>query len=140
MATFIYDGCIGNIVSQNINFNADTFYVMLVTSGYSPNQATHEYRSSVTSEVVATGYTAGGQATTPTVFEDYVTNHRVTISFSQVTWTSATITARAAVIYKNRGGAASADELVAYVDFGSDQSNSGGNFTLTFTTPLVLQN
>ena len=67
-------------------------------------------------------------------------NDRYEISFSNPSWTSSTITARAGVIYKSRGGASSADELVAYVDFGADVSSTSGTFIVTFTGPLRFQN
>jgi hypothetical protein len=46
--------------SGEINFPSDTIKAMLTTSTYSPNLDTHRYKSSVTNEVVGTGYTAGG--------------------------------------------------------------------------------
>jgi hypothetical protein len=56
-----------------------------------------------------------------------------------VNWASSTITARAAVIYKSRGGASSADELVCYVDFGADVSSSAATFSLGASV-ITLQN
>jgi hypothetical protein len=44
------------------------------------------------------------------------------------------------VIYKHRGGASTADELVGYVDFGADIASTAGNFAVTFSTPLTIQN
>ena len=128
-----------DVTTGNIDLNTDTFYVMLVTSTYSPNKKTHNRRDDVTNEVVGTGYTAGGQATTCTPTSD-TANDRLDVTFSDVSWTSSTITARACVIYKRRGGASSADELVAYCDFGSDIVTTGGTFTLDFTGPLRFQN
>jgi hypothetical protein len=54
---------------------------------------------------------------------------------------SSTITARKAVWYKSRGGASSADELVAVNDFGSDVISSSGTLTLpaaTITLPTAV--
>ena len=47
---------------------------------------------------------------------------------------------RAAVVYKRRGGASSADELVAYLDFGGDVTSTSGPFAVTVSTPITLQN
>jgi hypothetical protein len=44
------------------------------------------------------------------------------------------LTARKAVYYKSRGGASSADELVAVDDFGSDVTTTAGTFTLNAST------
>lgn len=139
MPSLIYNSAVRDAAIGSIDFDADTFRVMLVTSTYAPNKDTHTKRSDVTDEVSGTGYTAGGGSTTATVTLD-TANDRVDVSFSSVTFTTATITARAAVIYKSRGGLASADELVAYVDFNSDVSATAANFVTTFSTPLRFQN
>ncbi len=133
MASLAYDSYLPDVFAGNIT-SADTYYVMLVTAAYAENQATHNRRDDVTNEVVGAGYTAGGQAVVPTFTND-TTNHRLTIVFPTVTWPSSTITARKAVYYKRRGGAASADELVAVNDFGaSDVVTSASTFTLNAST------
>ena len=139
MASLIYDSFMDDLVKGNIVPSADTFYAMLVTSTYSPNKGSHAKRSDVTNEVTGTGYTAGGVAVVCTVAEDNVGN-KETLTFANPSWSGATITARAAVIYKHRGGVASADNLVCYVDFGSDVASTGGTFAVTFSSPLTIQN
>ena len=111
---------------------------MLVTSTYAPNKDTHDRRDDVTNEVSGTGYTAGGVTCACTVTKDTV-NDKVTLQFASVSWASSTITARGLVIYKSRGGASSADELVAYSDFGNNVSSSGGTFAVAAST-ITLQN
>jgi len=44
------------------------------------------------------------------------------------------------VVYKSRGGASSADELVCYLDFGSDVVSTNGTFSVSVTSPLRIQN
>ncbi len=126
MASLVYNSCIRDAVTGAIDFDTDTFKMMLVTSSYTASKA-HDKRDDITNEVTGTGYTAGG-------------NNDVEISFTVTSWTSATITARAGVIYKSRGGASSADELVGYVDFGSDVSSTNGTFAVTVSSPLKFQN
>lgn len=138
MASLIYNSCIDDTAKGNIDFNTDTFKMMLVTNSYVAAK-THSKRSDITNEVSGAGYTTGGNAASPTVTIDNV-NDRVDISWTITSWTSSTITARAGVIYKSRGGASSADELVGYVDFGSDVSSSSGTFSVTITSPLRFQN
>jgi hypothetical protein len=140
MASLIYNSCLNDMARGSIDFDTDTFKVMLVTSTYSPNKDTHTKRSDVTNEVGASGtYASGGSASVCTVTND-TANDRITMAFASVNWTTATITARAAVIYKSRGGASSADELVAYVDFGADITSTADTFTVTFSSALTLQN
>ena len=133
MASTAYDSFNYDAITGAIDLDTDTFYVMLTTSAYTENKGTHSKRSDVTNEATGTGYTAGGQAIVPTVSKD-TTNHRATIVFPAVTWPTSTITARKAVYYKRRGGASSADELVAVDDFGSDVTTTAGTFTLNATT------
>lgn len=139
MASLIYNSCLNDMARGSIDFDTDTFKVMLVTSTYVPNKDTHTKRSDVTNEVSGTGYSSGGTASTCTVTND-TANDRITMAFASVNWATATITARAAVIYKSRGGASSADELVAYVDFGADITSTADTFTVTFSSALTLQN
>jgi len=139
MASIIYDSYAYDALTGAIDTDTDTFYGMLVTSTYAPNKKTHTKRSDVTNEVVGAGYTAGGAEVGVTVTND-TANDRVDVEFDNVSWTGATITARAIVIYKRRGGADTADELVAYVDFGSNVSSTNAAFAVTFSSPLRLQN
>jgi hypothetical protein len=139
MASLIYNSAIDEMARGDIDFDTNTFKAMLVTSTYAPNKDTHEFRDDVTNEAPATGnYVAGGETSTVTVTKD-TANDKVTIQFGAVSWSSSTITARGCVYYKSRGGASSADELVAYNDFGSDVSSSGGTFSVAAST-ITLQN
>jgi hypothetical protein len=138
MASLIYNSAIDDMARGAIDFDTDTFKALLVTSTYSPNKDTHDKRDDVTNEATGTGYTAGGVTTACTVTKD-TANDKVTLSFAAVSWAASTITARALVIYKSRGGASSADELVAYNDFGSDVSSSGGTFSVAASV-ITLQN
>jgi hypothetical protein len=138
MASLIYNSCLDDTVRGSIDFDTDTFKMILVTSSYTAAK-THAKRSDVTNEVSGTGYTTGGNAAAATVTKDN-TNNREDITFAITSWTTATITARAGVIYKSRGGLASADELVAYVDFGTDVTSTAGTFSVTISSPLRFQN
>ena len=138
MASLIYNSCLDDTVKGSIDFDTDTFKMILVTSSYTAAK-THAKRSDVTNEVSGTGYTTGGNAAAATATKDN-TNNREDITFAITSWTTATITARAGVIYKSRGGLASADELVAYVDFGTDVTSTAGTFSVTISSTLRFQN
>jgi len=139
VASLVYNSAIRNAVTGQIDFDTDTFYMMLVTSTYTPDKDTHLDRADVTNEVTGTGYTADGQAVTVTVDAVDTANDRVDINFADVTWSSSTITAAAAVVYKSTGTEAD-DLLVAYLDFGGDVSSTSGDFTVSTTTPLRFAN
>ena len=137
MADVIYNAFKKNIMNGGIDLDTDTIKVMLVTSSYTPDQDTHEDRADVTNEVSGTGYTAGGaEITTGAVTADNTDNEGV-YDGDDVTWTSATVTARGAVIYKSTGTAAN-DLLVCYFDFGSDQSSSAADFTLSWNAEGII--
>ena len=138
MASLIYNSCLNDMATGAIDFDTDTFKIMLVTSSYTPNKDTHTKRSNVTNEITGTGYSSGGTTTTVTVTND-TANDRIDIDFSDVSWTSATLTAAAAVIYKSTGTAAS-DNLVAYLDFAGNVISTTGTFTVDITSPLRIQN
>jgi len=67
MASLIYNSVLNDIARSNVDFDTDTFKTMLTTSAYTENKDTHAKRSDVTSEVVGTGYTAGGTTVAVTV-------------------------------------------------------------------------
>jgi hypothetical protein len=139
MASLIYNSALDDEARGNIDFDTDTFYCMLVTATYAPNKDTHLKRSDVTNEVAATGnYVAGGFVAAVTVTKD-TANDRIDISLGAISISSATITARGAVYYKHRGGLATADELVAYIDFGADVASTNGTWALSAST-VRLQN
>lgn len=138
MATLIYNSFFEDLARGAIDLDTDTFRVLLTTSTYSENKDTHLKRSDVTNEVTGTGYTAAGNTATITVTKDTV-NDRLDVTLGGTTWPTSTMTAQKAVYYKSRGGAASADELVAVIDNGSDVTSTGATFTLAAST-LRIQN
>ena len=138
MASLIYNSALNDMATGAIDFDTNSFKIILVTSSYTPNKDTHTKRSDVTNEVSGTGYTAGGDLTSVTVTND-TANDRIDINFSDVSWSSATLTAAAAVIYKTTG-TSSTDNLVAYLDFGGNVTSTNGTFTLDITSPLRIQN
>jgi hypothetical protein len=138
MASLLYNSALNDQARGLIDFDTDSFKMLLVTSAYVVNKDTHTKRSDVTSEVTGTGYTAGGAATACTVALNTATD-QLTLTFAQTSWPASTITARAGVIYKARGGAATADELIGYADFGADVSSTAGTFTVNSGT-FTLQN
>lgn len=139
MPTLIFNSCIEDLVRGNIRFDQDIFKLLLVTAAYTPNKDTHTRRSDVTNEVTGTSYSAGGRVITATVALDTSTD-RLNISFGSAQWTGSAITARGGVVYKSHGGAANADELVMYVDFGENISSASGTFSVSFSSPIRFQN
>ena len=138
MASLIFDSFWDDLSRGAIDMDTDTFYAILTTSSYTENKKTHTKRSDVTNEIVATGYTAGGAASAVTVTKTTATDQQ-TFTFSAVSWVSFTGAARKAVYFKRRGGASSADELVAVNDFGSDVTVTASTLTVAAST-ITIQN
>ena len=109
------------------NFTASTgstFKIALYTNSATFDATTTAYTTS--NEVVGTGYTAGGNTLTnitptfggTTAFAD----------FADTVWSTATITARGALIYNTTSG----NPTVAVLDFGADKTSTAGDFTIIF--------
>ena len=109
------------------DFENDTFKVALYTSSATLDASTTAY--TVTNEVSGTGYTAGGQVLdSPTVTLSGTTAF---VDFADETWTTATITARGALIYNST---AAGNPAVAVFDFGADKTSTAGDFVVQFPT------
>lgn len=134
----MYGNALLKALNKEVNYLTDTVKVMLCTSAYVPDQDAHIYKSSVTNEVVGTGYTAGGATlTTKTMTYDGTTN-TIKLDADDITWASSTITARFAVIYDSTG-TDSTSTLLGYVDFGTDQISSAGDFKITWDVAGIFQ-
>lgn len=140
MASFFYDSFWDDLMKGNIVPSTDTFKLMLTTSSYTPSKSAHAKRSDVTNEITGTGYTAGGAAATITLTAASGNSDLELVNMGDVSWTTATITAAFAVLYKSRGGASSADNLVFVIDFGGNFTSTAGTFTVHMSTQFGVQN
>lgn len=114
--------------THDFTTSGNTFKLALYTNSASFDASTTAYTA--TNEVGDSGtYTAGGGALTnvnpttsgTTAFTD----------FADLSFTSATITARGALIYNDT---AAGDPSVVVLDFGSDKTSTSGTFTIVFPT------
>jgi len=108
-----------------------TFKLALYTSSATLGASTTDY--SATNEVSGTGYTATGSAltnVTPTT-----SGTTAFTDFSDLTFSSSTITANGALIYNTTtGGGSSTTDAVCVLAFGGDKSSTNGDFTIQFPT------
>ena len=107
------------------NTGGSTFNLALYTSSASLGAGTTAYTTS--NEVSGTGYTAKGASLTRVDPSNDGTT--AITNFSDLTFSSSTITARGALIFND---SASGDPAVCALDFGSDKSSSSGDFTIQF--------
>jgi hypothetical protein len=104
-----------------------TFKLALYTNSASFDASTTAYTA--TNEVSGTGYSAGGGTltnVTPTT-----SGTTALTDFADLTFSSATITARGALIYNDT---AAGDPSVVVLDFGADKTSTAGDFTIVFPT------
>jgi hypothetical protein len=108
-----------------------TFKLAMYDNNASFTAATTAYTT--TDEISGTGYTAGGGAltnVTPTT-----SGTTAFTDFADLTFTTATITARGAIIYNTTtAGSSSTTEAVVVLDFGGDKTSTAGDFTIQFPT------
>lgn len=111
------------------DLDTDVLKIALFTDAATLGAATTAY--STTNEVVGTGYTAGGETlTTVTVTLDGST---AIVDFDNVTWSSASFTARGALIYNS----SKTNKAIAVYDFGSNRTASDGDFVVTVPAPAA---
>lgn len=117
--------------NKELDVNSDTWKTMLTSSTYVPDQDAHQYKSSVTNELSATGnYSTGGTTISP-LTDTYTGGTNVyAIDGADAAWTTATFTCRIAPTYDNTPGTDATRPLITYVDMGGDQTVSSANFTI----------
>ncbi len=113
------------------HLDSDDIYIALYTSSASLGAATDGY---VTSGEVANGngYTTAGNALASKAVTENSTSG--VFDAADPEWTSATFTARGALIYNKTLGDASSNArgAIAVIDFGGDFTVAGGTFKIVF--------
>lgn len=112
------------------NSGGDTFKIALYDNNASFTAATTDYTTS--NEVSASGsYTAGGG--TLTRVDPTTSSTTAFTDFADITFTSATITARGALIYNTtEGGGSGTSNSIVVLDFGSNKTSTSGDFQIAF--------
>jgi hypothetical protein len=126
---FLCDSFSPGLMAGSFNFalgTTDVYKIALYTNSATLDASTTAYTTS--GEVVASGYTAGGN----TILPIYASSDGgVYVSFTNTSWNAA-FTARDALIYKVNGGA------VCVLDFGADRTSTT-QFLLQFPIAAVDQ-
>jgi hypothetical protein len=118
------------VLDGTFDFSSGTsqvFKIALFTSSATLDAGTTTAYS-VTNEVSGTGYSAGGNTLTISA-NPASSGTTAFLDFADTTWSTATITARGALIYLADGGT---NPAVAVLDFGSDKTSTAGDFTIVF--------
>lgn len=113
-----------DLLQKEQDLDTDTIKIALYTSSATLDATTTAYTTS--NEVSGTGYTAGGVTLTGATIGTSSTTAYV--DFDDPEWTSASFTARGALIYNSTA----ANQSVAVLDFGGDFTVSSGTFRIVF--------
>lgn len=110
--------------THNFSSGGNSFKLALYTSSATLGATTTSFTT--TGQASGTNYTSGGSAltnVTPTA-----TGTTAVTDFSDLTFSTATITARGCMIYNDTNS----DKSVATIDFGGDKTSTAGDFTIVF--------
>jgi hypothetical protein len=114
------------------NFTAssgNTFKLALYTSSATLGASTTAYVT--TGQSSGTNYTAGGANLTS--ITPVATGTTAVCDFNDLTFGTATVTARGALIYNS----SASNKAAVVLDFGADKSSTAGNFTVVFPSPTA---
>lgn len=115
--------------SGGIDLDSDTIVAVLLSASYTPGRTTHSLWSDVSAyEVTGTNYSAGGVAlANKTMTHSGGTG---TWDADDVSWTTATLTAKYVALVRRAGGSlVSGDLLIGYMDL----NTAGGSSTVSST-------
>jgi hypothetical protein len=115
-------------IFTGVHTSSDVYKMALYASSATMDKTTTAY--SATNEVVGTGYTAGG--TTMSGFAVTLSGDTAVMDWTtDPSWTTATITARGALIYNS----SKSNKAVLVIDFSADKTSTAGTFTVQLPTP-----
>tara|TARA_R110002020_G_scaffold44936_3_gene128979 strand:+ start:1071 stop:1499 length:429 start_codon:yes stop_codon:yes gene_type:complete len=115
------------VLTGTHNFTAssgNTFKLALYTSSATLGASTTVYVT--TGESSGTNYTAAGASLTN--ITPVASSTTAVVDFSDLTFSTATVTARGCLIYNS----SQSNKAVCAIDFGSDKSSTAGDFTVVF--------
>lgn len=136
MANAVSNHCKFQLVSGNIDFDTDSFKIILMATGFTFNIDTHATYADVSASELATGngYTQNTKTLANVAVAEDDTDDR-----AEVTWDDAVWTASGGSIGPSPGAiifddTSSDDTVIGFIDFVSDQTATDGG---TFTVPNI---
>jgi hypothetical protein len=126
------------ITTASITFTADVFKLALIIPSmagtYSKSTTNYTDVTGNSDEVAnGSGYTTGGVALTNV--SPALSTDTAVLDFSDVSWTSASFSARGCIIYNTTRRGPVATRALSVHDFGGTQTVASGTFSLVFPTP-----
>jgi hypothetical protein len=106
------------------DLDTDTIKMALYISAATLDASTTVYSTSSEVSSSGTNYTAGGNTLTGATVS--LSGTTAFVDFADTSWTTATFTARGALVYN----ASKSNKAIAVLDFGSDKTSTNGTFTV----------
>ena len=118
---------------HDFGVSTDVFKIAMYISTATIGKSTTDYLTA--GETSGTNYDAGGKALARAGQLITLETNTACVDFANVSWQTATITARGALIYNN----SASTKAVCVLDFGSDKTSTAGTFTINFPAPTSTQ-
>lgn len=139
VTALIYSAMFDKALNKEIDILSDTNKISLHTSTYTPDQDAHDYQNDLTNEVAnGNGYTTGGATLANDTFNYTAGSNLWTYDADDVSWSSSSFTARYAAIYDSTPGSSATNPLIAYINFGGDETTSTATFQITFNASGIF--
>jgi len=138
MANIFFNKAKAALLSGEINWASDTIKLSLMEDTYTPNQASQDYWSQISSEECSgTGYTTKTLANKAVTEDD--ANNKSIADADDITWTGLNVgTVKGAVIWKDTGNPATSP-LICWIDTGGFPiTTNGGDVTIQFNASGIF--
>ena len=130
----VYNAFKASIMTGVVDLDTNEIFIALFDSTYTIDIDAHTIWSDISgSQVVGTGYTAGGTALTGGAVTVDTTDDEGVYDATDVTWEGSTLAGSSAVVYDKTSSV-----LIALMDFGAEYESSAGDFTIQFNAEGVL--
>ena len=129
MANIVPDSFKTDLLKGTFNFDSsggDTFKIALFTSLAGFSTSTTTYTGAANEVASGSGYTTGGNTLTNAGVG--IGSNIAYVDFDDTTWSTASITAVGALIYKS----SASNEAVLVLDFGGTKTSTSGDFQISF--------
>lgn len=149
MAHVVYDNLKVGLLDGTLDFGNDDIYCLLVqetnptivtSSSLVSDAMSNEYSgtsTTVLTETSGVNYTAGGKKLTNV--QTYNNGIVIALSADNLEWSSSTITAGGALIYKHNGGQYTLGNPLIYIDFAASRVSQNGSFPITWNSEGIIE-
>lgn len=134
----LFNAIKASFMRGDVDLEGDTIRLCLLADTWTPSIDSNDFWNDISAnEISGTGYSAGGATLANKSVTADNTDDEGVFDADDVTWTTATFTARYAVLVLWTG-VSSTSNLIGYWDFGANRSPSGVDFTIQFNAEGII--